>query len=116
MENYGRIINFSSVVAQKGYVGTSAYAASKSALWGLTKVISKENATKGITINNINLGYMNIGMIEQIPEDEKDAILKEIPQQKFGEPFEIIKTLNYLIDNEYITGTSIDLNGGARVR
>lgn len=109
---YGRIINFSSVVGQKGVAGTSSYAASKSGLWGMTRAIAIENATKNITINNINLGYMNIGMIEIVPENILEIIKDSIPLKTLGSPVEIKKAVNYLIDSDYITGTSIDINGG----
>lgn len=109
---YGRIINFSSVVAHVGVPGTSAYAASKSALVGLTKAIAVENSSKGITINNINLGYFNIGMISEIPDPEQQIIKNKIPLNQFGDPEEIRKLVNYIISADYLTGTSIDLNGG----
>lgn len=111
-QGYGRIINFSSVVAQKGIPGTSAYAASKAALWGMTKSIAVENASKGITINNLNLGYFDIGMIKDVPDEMLAIIKKSIPQQKLGEPENILKAVEFLINADYMTGSSIDLNGG----
>ena len=112
-QNFGRIINFSSVVAQKGTPGVSAYAASKSALWGLSKSLAQENGNKGITINNINIGYVNLGMgIEQVPETYQITIKDQIPSKTFCEPEEIFNTIEFLRHNSYINGTSIDLNGG----
>lgn len=112
-KGFGRIINFSSIVAQRGVVGTSAYAASKSALWGMSKAIAVENAKKNITINNINLGYVNAGMtLNDVPDKLRESILQLIPSGKLGELDDIYKTVKYLIDNEYITGSNIDLNGG----
>jgi NAD(P)-dependent dehydrogenase (short-subunit alcohol dehydrogenase family) len=112
-QNFGRIINISSIVAQKGVPGTSAYAASKSALWGMTKAIAVENASKGITINNLNLGYFNIGMIEQVSQDVQDSIKKQIPvNNEFGNSINIYNAINFLFNSPYITGTSIDINGG----
>ncbi len=112
-KGFGRIINFSSIVAQKGIVGTSAYAASKSALWGMTKTIAVENGQKGITINNINLGYVNAGMtLNDVPEKLREEIIEQIPSKKLGDLEDVFKTVKYLIDTEYINGTSIDLNGG----
>lgn len=111
-ENYGRIINFSSVVAQISVPGTSAYAASKAGLWGLTKSVAVENAKKGITINNLNLGYFNIGMINDVPKEFQKAIKERIPFENFGDPENIFKAVKFLIEVDYITGTSIDLNGG----
>lgn len=109
-ENYGRIINFSSVVAQIGVPGTSAYAASKAGLWGLTKSIAVENAKKGITINNLNLGYFNIGMINDVSKEFQKAIKKRIPSVNFGDPENIFKAIKFLIEVDYINGTSIDMN------
>lgn len=111
-QQYGRIINIASVVPQKGVAGTSAYAASKAGLWGLTKAIATENATKGITINNLNLGYFNIGMIDDVPTALQEQIKDNIPIKDFGNPKDIITSVQYLIDTHYITGTSIDVNGG----
>lgn len=112
-KGFGRIINFSSILAQKGVVGTSAYAASKSALWGMSKAIAVENAKKNITINNINLGYINAGMtLSDVPDKLRESIIQQIPSGKFGELDDVYKTVKYLIDNEYITGSNIDLNGG----
>ena len=112
-KGFGRIINFSSIVAQRGVVGTSAYAASKSALWGMTKAIAAENAQKGITVNNINLGYINAGMtLNDVPESMRKEIIQQNPSKKLGDLEDVYKTVKYLIKTEYINGTSIDLNGG----
>lgn len=110
--NYGRIINFSSVVPQKGIPGTSAYAASKAGLWGLTKSIAAENAKKGITINSLNIGYFNIGMVSEIPEETLSGIINMIPMQKLGDPENIFNAVNFLIKADYVNGTSVDINGG----
>lgn len=112
-QNYGRIINFSSVTAQMGTPGISAYAASKSAMWGMTKSLAVENGLKGITINNINLGYADIGMgINDVPMEYAEKIKKSIPSNKFCSPDDIYNTVEYLIGTNYINGSSIDLNGG----
>ncbi len=109
---FGRIINISSVVSKLGIPGTSAYASSKSGLSGLMRVISSENATRGITVNNINLGYFDIGMIEQIPINILEGLVEKIPQKRLGVPEEILSTVKYIIETDYLTGTSIDINGG----
>lgn len=112
-QQFGRIINFSSVVAQKGTQGVSAYAASKSALWGLAKSISQENGSMNITINNINLGYVRIGMgVEQVPEKYQEILKNQIPSGEFCDPTDIFKTVEFLRNNSYINGSSIDLSGG----
>ncbi|MBD8082324.1 SDR family NAD(P)-dependent oxidoreductase [Chryseobacterium caseinilyticum] len=111
-DNFGRIINFASVVGQKGIPGTSAYASSKSALWGMSRALAVENGNKNVTINNINLGYFNIGMIEQVPENYMNTLVESIPAKRLGNPEEILSTVKFIIDNAYLNGASIDLNGG----
>ena len=110
-ECYGRIINFSSIVAQTFVPGTSAYAASKAGLWGLTRSIAIENASKGITINNLNLGYFDIGMIEEVPLEHRDMLKRKIPTGELCEPEEIYRTIRLLMESNNINGTSIDING-----
>jgi len=111
-KGFGRIINFSSIVAQKGIPGTSAYAASKAGLWGLTKSIAAENARKGITVNNLNLGYFDIGMITEVPQEMLTFIKREIPTGELGNPENIFNAVNFLVDSDYINGTSINMNAG----
>lgn len=111
-QKFGRIINFSSVAAIKPTPGISPYAASKSALWGLSKSIAIENAALNVTINNINLGYSELGMIKSVPEEYKNAILAQIPSGILCEPKDILNTVNYLRTTRYVTGSSIDLSGG----
>lgn len=111
-QGYGRIINFSSIVAETGIPGTSAYAASKAGLWGMARSIAVENASKGITINNLNLGYFDIGMINEVSEEYQQIVKKKIPTGKFGDPGNIFNAVKFLIESDYINGTSIDINGG----
>ena len=111
-QKFGRIINFSSVVALKPTPGISSYAASKAALWGLTKSIAIENAALNITANNINLGYSELGMIEMVPDEFKKNIISQIPTGILCPPDDILNTVNFLRTTRYITGSSIDLNGG----
>ena len=110
---YGRIINFSSVVTSLPTPGTSAYTASKAAILGLTKTLAVENASKGITVNAIKLGYVNIGMgINDVPKEYYDKVISQIPAGKFCDPIEVYNTIKYIINAEYLNGSAIDLNGG----
>jgi NAD(P)-dependent dehydrogenase (short-subunit alcohol dehydrogenase family) len=112
--HYGRIINISSVVAQLGAVGTSAYAASKSALFGLTKSAALELAPKGITVNTIALGYMQAGMIHELSEDRVKDIVSGIPMGSLGNPKSLAAMIEFLASEEagYVTGQILNLNGG----
>jgi acetoacetyl-CoA reductase/3-oxoacyl-[acyl-carrier protein] reductase len=111
-QNFGRIINLSSVVAETGVMGTSAYAASKAGINGMIKSIALENAQKNITINNINLGYFNIGMINTVPQEIQEQIKSKIAFKEFGDPKNILNTIQYICETPYLTGSCIDLNGG----
>jgi len=111
-QKFGRIINFSSVVAIKPTPGVSAYSASKSALWGLSKSTAIENASLNININNINLGYSELGMIETVPDAYKSKIISQIPAGNLCKPKDILRTVKFLKNTSYITGSSIDLSGG----
>lgn len=111
-QSFGRIINFGSVVSELPSPGISAYAASKSALFGMSKSIAVENATKGITINNINLGYSELGMISEVPEKFLEDIKMRIPSNKLCKPSDIFNTVEYLRNTEYVNGTDININGG----
>ena len=111
---WGRIINITSVVAQTGFPGTSAYAASKAGLIGLTKSIAKETANKGVTANCLALGYFNAGMLFEIPEEMRENIRESIPQREFGETGTISTSIAFLCTDAagYITGQTLNLNGG----
>ena len=78
----------------------------------MAKSIAVENASKGITINNINLGYSELGMIEQVPEIYKEAIINQIPNGELCKKEDIFKCVEFLRDNSYTNGSSVDLNGG----
>lgn len=113
-QEFGRVINMSSVVAQMGFPGTSAYAASKSGLHGMTKSISKEVANTNITVNNIALGYMEAGMLYEMPKDIRELVKGSIPKQHFGKTEDIAEAILYLANENatYITGQTISVNGG----
>jgi NAD(P)-dependent dehydrogenase (short-subunit alcohol dehydrogenase family) len=115
--NFGRIVYMSSIVAQTGYIGASAYAASKSGLFGLVKTISKEVANKGVTINAIALGYFNAGMIDDVPEEMQKELKQAIPVSALGKPEELSELIKYIISEKssYLTGQTINLNGGLYV-
>jgi acetoacetyl-CoA reductase/3-oxoacyl-[acyl-carrier protein] reductase len=88
------------------------YAASKAGLWGMTRSIAVENASKGITINNLNLGYFDIGMISEVSKEYQEIVKQKIPTKKFGDPQNILNAVRFIIDSDYLNGTSLDVNGG----
>ena len=115
---WGRIVFISSIVAQTGFVGTSAYAASKAGLLGLTKSLAKETASKGITVNAVALGYFNAGMINDVPDLMKQNIIDSIPKKELGDPMQLLETVKYIVsdNSSYLTGQTINLNGGLHMQ
>lgn len=111
--NKGNIIFLSSVVAKTGTIGASSYSSSKSALYGLTKSLSLENANKNILINSVSPGYFNDGMGLTFDEKIYNDIRTKIPLQRFGDTKELVELFDFLIEkNRYITGNNININGG----
>lgn len=111
---FGRIIYISSVVPQIGVAGTAAYSASKAGLYGLCKTVSKEIIRNNITANLISLGYFDAGLLYQIPEEIRIQIKESIPLKEFGNPAEVSECVKYLCseNSRYITGQTLNLNGG----
>jgi Dehydrogenases with different specificities (related to short-chain alcohol dehydrogenases) len=110
----GRIIHLSSVVSKIAVPGTAAYAASKAALETFVRVTAHEITNANLTINCISPGYMQTGMLYQIPEKIREKIKANIPMKEFGDPIDIFHLIEYLISEHasYITGQTFSINGG----
>lgn len=110
----GRIINVSSVVAETGVAGVSHYGAAKAAVIGFTKSAAIELAPRGVTVNALALGYVEVGLIDTIPADIQQRLLDTIPAKRFGRVDEVAALVRYLLGDEsaYATGHTFRLNGG----
>lgn len=108
----GTIINMSSVVGLMGNAGQTNYAASKAGMIGLTKALARELASRHITVNAIAPGYVETEMTDVLSDKVKDAMLSQIPLKRFGQAKEIAQTVDFLINNKYMTGQVIEVNGG----
>lgn len=113
-QEFGRIINISSINAQKGQFGQTNYCAAKAGLIGFTKALALEGARKNITANVICPGYIETDMTSAIPADVLTEIIKQIPAGRMGRPEEIGSLVAYLAseDASYITGAVFSANGG----
>lgn len=114
MSEGGRIVSISSISAQVGFFGQSNYAAAKAGVIGLTKVLSKELANRGITANAVAPGVIQTAMAELIPETVRNQMLPLIPLGRFGEPEEVANAVLFLCSPlaDYITGQVLNVNGG----
>jgi 3-oxoacyl-[acyl-carrier protein] reductase len=110
----GRIINLSSVVAERGNPGQTVYSASKAALIGLTKTLAREYASRGITVNAVAPGYIDTDMTRTLPEEAKKQILEQVPLGRIGKPEDVAAAVLFLCSDEasYITGHVLRVNGG----
>ena len=116
---WGRIVNVSSVNAQKGAFGQTNYSAAKAGMHGFTKALARELATKGVTVNTISPGYIGTKMVTAIPKEILDTkILPEIPLRRLGKPEEVAGLVVYLCSDEaaFITGANISINGGQHMQ
>jgi len=114
-QNYGRILNISSVAGQRGGTpGQANYAAAKAGVHGLTKSAAKELARYNITVNAIAAGLFKTPMTDKIPEDLKQKSIEEIPLKRMGDPWELSKLATFLVSDNaaYITGQIMSINGG----
>ena len=111
---FGRIVNIGSINGQAGQYGQVNYAAAKSGIHGFTKALAKEGAAKGITVNAIAPGYVETEMVRAVPEDVLVKIIKTIPVGRLGKVNDIARGVRFLVsdDASFITGSTVDINGG----
>src|SRR5918997_4466876 len=112
----GKIINMSSFVGEAGNIGQANYSAAKAGLLGFTKTAALELAGSGINVNAVCPGFIETDMVGAIPEEMQEKILKTIPMGRFGQPEDIAQAVRFCIENEYMTGATLDVNGGVYMR
>lgn len=111
---WGRIISIGSVVGSTGNPGQGNYAAAKAGIIGMSKALAYEVASRGVTVNVVSPGFIATAMTEKLNDDQKQAILSQVPSARMGTPAEVAAAVLYLASAEagYITGTTLHINGG----
>ncbi len=113
-KRYGRIINISSVMERHAFEGQANYAASKAGLIALTKSLSKEVATRGITVNCVSPGFIATELIQDLPDKLRETYLAKIPLKRLGNAEEVAVCVLFLASKEasYVTGSTLEVTGG----
>jgi 3-oxoacyl-[acyl-carrier protein] reductase len=111
---YGRIVNIASIVGLTGNPGQANYAASKAGIFGFTKSLAAEVASRGITVNTIAPGFIETDMTRALEEKQVDALRARIPAGRLGSTDDIAAATLFLVSDyaSYITGETLNVNGG----
>ncbi len=111
---FGRVVNIGSINGQAGQYGQVNYAAAKSGIHGFTKALAQEGARFGITVNAIAPGYVDTEMVRAVPPDVLTKIVARIPMGRLGHASDIARGVTFLTsdDGDFITGSTLSINGG----
>jgi 3-oxoacyl-[acyl-carrier protein] reductase len=111
---WGRIITITSVVGVMGNAGQTNYAAAKAGVIGFSKSLAREVGARGVTVNTVAPGFIDTDMTSSLSDDHKNTLLQQVPVKRLGEPEEIAAAVSFLAsqDSGYVTGETINVNGG----
>jgi 3-oxoacyl-[acyl-carrier protein] reductase len=111
---HGRIINIASVVGVTGNPGQANYCAAKAGMIGFTKSLAREIGLRGITVNAVAPGFIDTDMTRALPDDQREALLQQIPLGRLGDVKDIAAAVAFLASSQaaYITGETLHVNGG----
>lgn len=110
----GRIINITSIVGVSGNPGQANYAAAKAGVAGMSRALARELGSRNITVNCVAPGFIDTDMTRALNESQQSALLAQIPLGRLGAPEDIARAVAFLAgpNADYITGTTLHVNGG----
>ena len=110
----GRIVSITSVVGARGNSGQTNYAAAKAGIMGFTKSLAREVGSRGITVNTVAPGFIQTDMTDALPENQKEALVAQIPMARLGSVNEVAQAVLFLAGDSgaYITAQTLHVNGG----
>jgi len=113
-QRYGRIISITSVVGSSGNPGQANYAAAKAGVAGMTRALARELGSRAITVNCVAPGFIQTDMTSALPEEQRKALLGQIPLGHLGQPADVAHAVAFLASPQavYVTGQEIHVNGG----
>ncbi len=110
----GRIINITSIVGHMGNAGQANYAAAKAGVAGMTRALAREIGSRNITVNCVAPGFIDTDMTRALSEDQQNSLKANIPLARLGTPEDVAQAVAFLASPaaDYITGTTLHVNGG----
>lgn len=113
-QNFGAVVNISSIVGEKGNLGQVNYAASKGGMMAMTKSFALEGARRNIRFNCVSPGFIQTDMTDNLSDEAKNKYLENIPLARFGSSIEVAQSVAFLLSDysSYITGEVLRVNGG----
>ena len=115
--NFGVIVNISSIVGIRGYKGVAAYSATKAAMDGFTRSLSRELGSMGVRVNSVAPGFMETDMTDQLTEKQKARIIRQTPLGRLGTVADVADVVSYLLSDKaaFLTGQTLVVDGGLTV-
>lgn len=111
---WGRIVNITSVVGSMGNIGQSNYAATKAGAEGFSRALARELGSRAVTVNCVAPGFIDTDMTRELPQEQRDLLVGQIPLGRLGASEEIASLVSFLCSDAaaYITGETVHINGG----